>query len=97
MALKVFFSGPAPGDKGLPSHLGTWVQRNRSDLKRRLWRLELSLRVLEVERGRSGGTEDLERVGRKRSANVGMRRGLCVFEPALVPRNYPNSLEGLGP
>lgn len=83
MALQAFCAGPAPGDKGLPGHLRTWVQRNRSDLKRRKQRPEQSLRVLEAERVRDGGTEDLERGGRKRSVNVGMRRSVGFLEPAV--------------
>lgn len=88
VGLQVFSSGPAPGDKGLPGHLGIWVQRNRSGLKQRRWGPEPSLRVLEAERVRGGGTEDLEVVGRKGSANVDMRRSAGFLEPALVPRNY---------
>lgn len=92
----MFSFGPASGDKGLPGHLGTWVQRSSFDLKRRLWFPEPSLRVLKAERVRGGGTEDLEGVVRKRSTNVGMRRSVGFLQPYLVPRNYPYSLEGLG-
>lgn len=75
---------PPPGTKAFQvTHQRTWVQRNRSDLKRRKWRPEPSLRVLEAERVRDGGTEDLERVGRKRSVNVGMRRSVGFLEPAF--------------
>lgn len=86
---------PPPGTKAFQvTYQRTWVQGNRSDLKRRKWRPEPSLGVLDAERVRDRGTEDLERGGRKRRVNVGMRRSVGFLEPALVPRNYPVSQPG---
>lgn len=80
---------PPPGTKAFQvAYQRTRVQRNRFDLKRGKWRSEPCLRVLEAEKVRDGGTENLERVGRRRIANVGMRRSVGFSEPALVPRNY---------